>query len=320
MPLSTVKSYQNSFMNILVVAKKYNDIYYALSLPEWNMSKYKTLIIITKKLSLSNYPMQDLFDEVHCIQSRTGSIGIFQTLIDLKCLLPKLSYDTVVLSNISLVSNKYIVNNEKCKQAILIEDGYMNYYDFQEPKSIAKSSIMSLFGIRQSTVLSKIYKSYLLEPQMAKYFFGVRCKLKIASDVFCSRINTMPDLQGRKLFIGQPLYHSYTGNDITIEQYNEIINKIIKMFDIDYYVPHTMADDRESIECKLFDIGAYKCTFEVLASIYDLEIYAISSSVLYTTKVINPKCKSFIVQIPNVKRISPNSILFRYADEMLEIN
>lgn len=305
-------------MKLLVVAKKYNDIYYALSLPEWKTSEQKTLLIVTKKLVLSNYPMQDLFDEVYCIQPRNGYLGVLQTVMELRALLPKMRFDTVALSNISLVSNKYILANRQCKNAILIEDGYMNYHDFKEPSNISKRLLMRSFGIHQSSVIKKISKTYLLKPENAEYFFGEKCVLKIDTDLFRSRLNDIPDLQGKKIFVGQPLYHSYTGNTITLAQYNEIVNKIIKELGIDYYVPHTMADDGENIDCEKFDIGVYKCTFEVLASLFDLELYSVSSTILYSSKVVNPNCKSIMVQIPNVKRIPPDNILYKYSDNVIQ--
>ncbi|WP_106813081.1 glycosyltransferase family 52 [Prevotella merdae] len=311
---------ENKEIKILVIAKKYNDIYYAISLPEWKRSSRKSLIVITQKLALSNYPMQDLFDEVHCITPRSGSLGILQTLLDLKFLLPKINFDTVVLSNISLVSNKYILSYKRCRQSILIEDGYMNYYKFKEPDSIPKRFLMQLFGIKQIDVTSKIIKTYLLKPKIAEYFFGEKCQLRIAIDLFKSKLGEIPNLQGKKIFVGQPLYHSYTGNSITLEQYNKSINKVIKKYDIDYYVPHTMSDANEMINCKKLDIGLIKCTFEVLASMYDMEFYSVSSTILYSSKIVNPKCKSVMVQIPNVKELPKDNIMYKYADNIVQIN
>lgn len=311
---------KNKKMKILVIAKKYNDIYYAVSLPEWKRSCRKSLVIITQKLALSNYPMQDLFDEVHCITPRSGSLGILQTLLDLKFLLPKIDFNTVILSNISLVSNKYILSYKKCIQAILIEDGYMNYYKFKEPDNTPKRILMLLFGIRPKDVTSKITKTYLLKPEIAEYYFGEKCQLKIATDLFKSKLGKIPDLQRKKIFIGQPLYHSYTGNSITLEQYNNSINKVIQIYDIDYYVPHTMSDTNELINCEKLDIGLIKCTFEILASMYDIDFYSVSSTILYSSKIVNPKCKSVMVQIPNVKELPKDNIMYKYADKIVQIN
>lgn len=310
---------KNKERNLLIVAKKYNDIYYALSLSEWQQCRKKTLLIVTKKLSQANYPMQELFDEVYCVQSYDGSLGIFQTLIELKRLLPRIIFDTVILSNISIVANKYILINPKCKQAILVEDGYMNYYDFKEPDNMRKRLLMNLFGIKQESVVSKIKKTYLLKPECAEYFFGDKCSLKIDTNLFASKLVSIPNLQRKKIFIGQPLYHNYTGNSITVEQYNQEINSVIKKFDIDYYVPHTMADPNEKINCEVFDVGVYKCTFEVLASMFDLTFYSVSSTVLYSSKLVNPKCRSVMVQIPNVDKLPSDNILYKFSDEVVAL-
>lgn len=305
---------------LLVIAKKFNDIYYAISLPEWGNSMHKSLLIITNQLAQSNYPMQDLFDEVHCVVTGNGSLGILRTLLNLKLLMPKIDFNTVILSNISLVSNKYIVSCKKCREAILIEDGYMNYYQFKEPNNLPKRLLMRLFDIKQTVVTSKIKKSFLLKPEIAEYYFGEKCQLKLAFDVFKSKLDKMPQLQGKKIFIGQPLYHSYTGNSITIQQYNDLISRTIKQYGIDYYVPHTMADSREKVNCRILDIGNFKCTFEILASMCDMEFYSVSSSVLYSAKIVNPNCKCIMVQIPNVKKVPKNNIIYKYVDDVVRID
>lgn len=304
-------------MKILVIAKKFNDIYYSISLPEWRSSEYKSLLILSNKLKVENFPFTDLFDEVIYINCGSGKKAIIHTLLKLRKL-NKVNFDTVVLSNISIVSNKYILSLNNCKQAILIEDGYMNYYYFKEPNKYPKKVIMRAFGINQNNIINKIKKTYLLQPELAKYFFGEKSKLNINTHYLSSTINNLPDLQGKKIFIGQPLYHSYTGNSITIDQYNHIINNIIERLDIDLYVPHAMADTRENINCTKLDLGIYRCTFEMLASIYDLEFYSFSSTVLYSTKVINPKCLSVMIRIPYVKNIASDNILYKFADKIID--
>ena len=305
---------------LLVVAHKFNDIYYAISLPEWADSARKTLIIVTNRLDQSNFPMQDMFDEIHCIKSGRGSKGVLKTLIELKILLHSIDFGTLILSNISLVSSKVIISSPRCKQVILIEDGYMNYYRFKEQNNVSKRILMMLFGIKQKFVISKVCETYLLKPEIAEYYYGERKRLTIATELFKSRLGKFPSLQGKKIFVGQPLYHSYTGNSITVEQYNGLVNKAIRMFGIDYYVPHTMADSNENISCEKLDIGQFKCTFEVLASMFNMEFYSVSSSVLYSSKIVNPQCKCIMVQIPNIKEISPDSILYKYVDDIVRID
>lgn len=310
---------ENNNKRLLVIAKKYNDIFYALSIPEWKESSHKILLIITDKLSGENYPMRHCFDEVHCIHQQKGGIGQFLTNLEIKRLIHSLSYNTVILSNISLVSNKLILCSSKCKDAILLEDGYMNYYEFKEPNYLNKRIVMGLLGINQETVMSKITKTYLLKPSESKYSFGKLERLELDTKSFSDQIGKLPKLQGKKLFVGQPLYHSYTGNTISIEEYNEYVNEAIKKFGIDYYVPHTMADDREDVHCDIFNLGDYSITFEILASLYDLEFYSVSSTVLYSTKIINPNVKSFMLVFQKVKKPTPDNILYKYVDKVIEM-
>lgn len=306
-------------MKLLVVAKKFNDIYYALSLPEWKNSEYKTLLIISDKLTVDDYPFTDLFDKVYYINIKKGPLAILKIL--LKLIFLNIKYDSIILSNIAIVHNKFLISSKKCKKVLLIEDGYMNYYHFKESNRFAKRSLMKIFGINQKSVISKIKKTYLLKPDFAKYYFGKKCRLILDTKAFSASISIkdIPNLNCKKIFIGQPLYLPFTGNDITIEQYNCIINDVIKKLNIDYYIPHTLADKKEHINCEIFDIGKYKCTFEILASIYDLEIYSISSTILYSSKVINPKCLSIMVQIPYVNKIPTDNMLYKFVDKVINL-
>lgn len=306
-------------IKLLVIAKKFNDIFYAISTAEWKRSSFKTLLIVSDKLTVRDYPMTDMFNDIHYLQQEKGIAGLLKINIEIKKLISKIDFNVVVLSNISIVANKLVLCSEKCKSAILVEDGLMNYYHFKEPNSFKKKVLMNLFGIRQNTVLSKIAKTYLLQPSEAKYSFGVLEQLKIDTELFKNTILQMPDIQGKKIFIGQPLYHSYTGNNLSVSEYNTIINKAISQFNIDFYVPHTMADSRENINCPKLDIGKYKITFEILASIFNLEFYSISSTVLYSTKIINSKGKSVMIKIPKIKSPSSDNIIYKYVDKIVQL-
>lgn len=52
----------NSSDKILVVARKYNDIFYAISTSEWSQCSKHYLLMITDRLDQNEYPMQHLFD------------------------------------------------------------------------------------------------------------------------------------------------------------------------------------------------------------------------------------------------------------------
>lgn len=305
--------------SLLVVARKFNDIYYALSMPDWNTYNHKVLIIITNKLLQEDYPMQNYFNKVYCLKETKGIRSIIWLLIRLKIILSRLAFDTVSISNIAIVANKFIVSQNKCKNVILLEDGLMNYYNFKSSTAKNKLLLMKLLGVSDKNIEQKIVKTYLLEPDAAKFYYGDKVKLDLNSSLFLKNLYLDIDLNGKKIFIGQPLYLSYVGLSLTVETYCQRVNEIIKKYKIDYYVPHTMSDKNETIDCMILDTSQTKTTFEVIASIFSPQFYSISSSVLYTTKIINPKIKSIMVRIPEVPKVSNDSILYKYIDNIISL-
>lgn len=300
---------------LLVVARKFNDIFYAMSTSEWTDATRKTLLIITDKLRKEDYPELEAFDEVCCVQSDFTSISAIPSLIlKLRKTLKKLDFTTVTISNIAIVANKYILNSRKCKSIILLEDGIMNYRKFKESQSASKSFMMNLLGISNENIQKKILKTYLLDPSTGNYFFGEKVKLHLRNLSNINKENL--NLDGKRFFIGQPLYLLYVGNNITVEEYNKRVNEIIRKYQIHFYVPHTMSSNAESIDCDKFDIGEHHITFEVISALYNLEFYSISSSVLYSTKIVNPQTKCHMIIIPEIPKISDDNILYRYVDDI----
>lgn len=59
----------NSSDKILVVARKYNDIFYAISTSEWSQCSKHYLLMITDRLDQNEYPMQHLFDKVWSVHA-----------------------------------------------------------------------------------------------------------------------------------------------------------------------------------------------------------------------------------------------------------
>lgn len=303
---------------MLVVARKFNDIFYAMTTSEWTEAKKRTLLIITDKLRKEDYPELEAFDEVYCLKSDFNSIHAIPSLIlRLKKLLSKIDFSTVLISNIAIVANKYILSNPKCENAILLEDGIMNYKNFKESQSSSKTLIMKLLKISNERIQKKITKTYLLDPLTGYYFFGKKVKLQLSNLCNINRGNM--NLEGKRIFIGQPLYLAYVGNTITVEEYSNRVNEIIHQYFIDYYVPHTMSSEDEAIDCEKFDIGEHSITFEVLSALYNLEFYSISSSVLYSTKIVNPRTKCHMIIIPEVPKIPDSNILYNYVDDIINL-
>lgn len=303
-------------MNMLVLARKYNDIFYAISTDEWKKTKKHYLLMITDRLDVASYPMEDMFDKVFTIHTSNRPLGILKETREIKSILSSLDFSIVTASNLAMVENLYILSQNKTKEIVLLEDGIMNYYNFKSSRRFAKLVVMACLGIDVNTIQNKISYTYLLSPDEAVYYFGERKRLKLNGTMFAEHANLNKALRGKSIFVGQDLYRS---DGITIQDYSEMVNQIIKEKKIDFYLPHTWSEEGESIKCEVFDVIASNATLEIYASVMEFNVYSFSSSVLYTSKLINPNIKA--IAIKNAKTCVPDGceIIYKYADEVITI-
>lgn len=301
---------------MLVVARKYNDIFYAISTEEWNGCQVHHLIMLTDRLDGSEFPMQELFDRVTPIHIELGRQGIVKQIIQLHKILEKTGYDVVTISNIATIANLYILKCIKAADILLIEDGLMNYCDFKPSADIRKRMLMRLLRINEKKIWPRISKTYLLQPDTAVYYYGLPTQLGIKTTLFAEKAHIEPSIAGKAIFVGQDLYRY--GN-ITVEQYSRMVNQLIQHFHIDYYLPHTMASEKENVNAPRYDIVASLATLEIAASIYDFTIYSFSSSTLYTTKLINPRMKTYAIHSKELHHPVGDNIIYRLVDGTINI-
>lgn len=125
----------------------------------------------------------------------------------------------------------------------------------------------------------------------------------------------MVDIQDKKIFVGQVPYRF---GQMTLETYCERVNRLVKKYHIDYYLPHAFADSEEQVVCPILDIGKLRVTLEILASQYDYVIYSFGSSVLYSTRIINPRIKTYMVRIPELSRMPELPMLEKYCSGIVD--
>lgn len=304
---------------LLVVARKFNDVFFASMLPEWEMCNVKILLIISDVKLAEQFPLQTLFDNVISINPPVDSSykGVIKTLFDvfkvddLKC-------NVLTLSNPILVVNQYIVKKSQCEKLVLIEDGLMNYYEFESSKSNVKKIFQLMLGINESKFLKQIYATYLFSPEFAKYCFGKNNRLIINSKYFDNLLDVVPDLNGKKIFVDQCLYrYGY----FSIEEYNIIINRIIEKFQIDYYLPHPFSLMKETINCDILDLNSNHVTLECCAARFNFSVYAFNSTVLFSTKLINPQIISTsVIPLQYESKFTMPEILTNCCDHKVVID
>lgn len=279
-------------MTSLVIAHKFNDIFYALNTSEFKKSDKHILIIIEKGLiKADNFPFKEYFEEI--------SILTFSTNINYLKLIYSLNLQFDINRNITyaFISNPIMILNQrlikvlKVKDVILLEDGVMNYRAFIPSKSILKRISQLLLNVSNQKLYNKILRTYLIKPSKAIYAFGKLEQIKIdRSNVIIDK-SILDKINGKKIFVGNDFY---VRGFISQMKYLDIVNKIIGNFDIDYYLPHAFSDNEETVNCKILDLSSLAVTLEIIAGFADsFEIYSFGSSVNFSCKQINTNIKTY---------------------------
>ena len=291
---------------VLVVARKFNDIFYAVNCEEFKKAKRKHLLIIAQNDN-QLYPYTDLFDEIFKIESADvswrGQIKLLSKILQLK---NKLYCDILFTSNLVLLSHLFVVKISGCKSIILLEDGYMNYRSDNFDVNRIKNLVLRILGINKKRIFDNIKITYLLDPNEAKYCFGM--KKKILLNPSHTPVYIGPDLSNKNIFIGQALYA--TDPNVSFKTYNEIVNRIIKEYKIDYYIPHFYAS-QEKIDCPVLNLSEYGVTLEMISNIFKFNIFSFSSSLLFTTRLINPEINSIMVSHNDIPEIVDKDIFVK---------
>lgn len=301
-------------MRMLVLARKYNDIFYAISTDEWQKCEEHFLLFITDRLQKDHYPLEESFDKIFTILAKGTALHILYQVHKIKKIIKHIDYDYITTSNLALTANLYMLSRRKTKDVILIEDGLMNYKDFHTSDDTKKKMLMKILGINEEDVQAKVSKSYMLMPESAKYYYGVLKPLLLDGKNVCKQLGIGQELEGKSIFVGQPVYMAH---DITIKEYSDFVNRIIKEFDIDLYLPHTLSSNQEIINAKIFDITKSKATLELYASVYNFKIYSFNSSVLYSTKLINRNVETYSIEIKDVVKIPDGNIMRKMVNDIL---
>lgn len=293
---------------LIVIARKYNDIFYAIATEEWSICNNKILLIIPNRAEKDSFACVDLFNRVIILPPDKGvtTRNLLNYIRLLKKELIGTYGDFIMMSNPEMLFNRLIVKYTNSKSVIFLEDGLMNYYSYHAHSNFVKRSLSSLMKIDDDSYIPKILKTYLHNPSLAEYYFGDKVKLDLSEKITIPALNSIPNLNKKKIFIAQDVLN-------VDEKYNEkqelLFNTIIKYFNIDYYVPRTY-DYKERIKgCEILNIGKSGYTLEILASKYDFEIYGFTTSLLFTTKIINPNVITHRIISDKTKQLKIPQIL-----------
>ncbi len=301
---------------LIVIGRKYNDIFYALSTEEWNLCKKHILLIVPNRARKESFAYTELFDEIIILPSdKNVSVqNLPSYILRLRKMLSHLYGDYIMMSNPEMLFNRFIVHFSHSKNVIFLEDGLMNYYNYTADNGFFKQMLSFLFSVNDSKYFQKISKTYLHNPEMAQYYFGTKSKLNLSDNVNIPESLNIPNLNNKKLFIAQDVLNVGERNIVKQEA---LFNDIISYFKIDYYVPRT-DDFKEKISrCEILNINNSGYTLEVLARKYDFEIYGFTTSLLFTAKMINPNIKSIRIKSKQTNHLKVPLILKEYADDVV---
>ena len=296
---------------ILVIAFKFNDIIYSLSTTEYQCAKIRYLIILYNSVNPEDFPYISCFDKVYFVKYKKSVISLSIAIIKILFKVG-IKVDCIITSNPILVIIQFIIKRVRAREVVIIEDGLMNYRNFSPNNNLKKKVALLFLNIKYNQIFDKITCTYLLSPQKAIFFWGKKKRLDFYQLKNSDENVKLQSLENKSFFVGQNLYD--TGY-VTKTEYKNIVERIMKAYNIDYYIPHPHSAKDENLNVPLFNLSQINTTLEICAIYYSFTIYSISSSVLYTTKNINPNIKSYMVNISETE--NKPSILKEYCDKII---
>lgn len=283
----------------VVVAFKYNDIYYSVCTPVFENCGRRFLIVLRQAtLAEELFPFQERFDKVFFMTYERNFWSLLILSFRLRALLRKLqSVNYLFLSNVNLFVSRLLIENIRIKKVVVVEDGLMNY--LPPKKSLSdnfwKVLYMRIIGVRSNLSTDKFYGTFLLNPNSATMYFGRSMLLNLT--IKHSGVDEMiAKLEGKCILVGGN-YYSY--NYMSLSEYNYFCNLVIEKYKIDYYLPHHVGSPLEKVCCETLDISKNKVTLEmVLPYVGDLSVYSFGSSVLFSCVALKANCKPVLVKTP----------------------
>lgn len=302
---------------VLTIAFKFNDILYAINTEEWKKAeKHKLIIFYNDTVPGTQFPFQELFDEVIHFHYTHDVKSVARSILHIIKVKKQILADSLITSIPLLLIVRLIFSMSKAKEVIWMEDGLLNY-DKPDSKLLqtgfihakTKDTVQWLLGIDEKNVINNISSTYLLLPEEAIYFYGKKKRLTIEP----GKYKKFDFLKGKRLLIGQNIYPMFCSFD----KYIEVTNKVINDYQIDYYIPHLLADLREyeMIKGNILNLSQKRVTLEMIASTYSFTIVSYGSSLLYTAKVINDRVKTIYLKQPYYD-LSSFPIIEKFADQI----
>ncbi|TVR77517.1 MAG: hypothetical protein EA412_10885 [Chitinophagaceae bacterium] len=255
----------------LIISYKFNDIYYSLN---YISDNYQVIHISNKHEVLRFIDENNMHNIVS--KNRFPFVQVNKLLRE-----KKFNVDTVYLSNLELTISQYIISYINPRQIVIVEDGHYNYhYNFIENN--LKQKFKNVITHRDHKWFkNKVNKVQIFMPDKVhesfKSFDVDKLILKPIEDIPAHLIQK---LDNKKIFIGQPLSQPRKkDNKQEKENYERIVNNIIKKYEIDYYIEHRYSKGENIIN--KYDFYQHGYTLEMIAPhIKNLTIYTFGSSLI----------------------------------------
>lgn len=310
---------QENINTMIVLARKYNDIYYAIASEEWIKYDKHILLIVPNRSPAQSFPYINFFDECVIIppDKNISTRNFLKYILKIKKIMQHIRGDVIFMSNPEMLINRIIFKLSGSKEIIFLEDGLMNYYNFHSSNGGLKKIVEYFFSVSNKTYLNKISTTYLSNPNKARYYFGEKKQIKISSNIKIDK--TLPNLSGKKILIAQNVLNV---RECSKGQQDEFFNSIINKYNIDYYVPRTYDYQEDIRGCEILNLNNKGITLEILASKFNMEIYGFTTTLLFSLKMINPHTVSHQIISEKTKHLTTPQIIKENLDyiENFDIN
>jgi len=305
----------------IVLAHKFNDIFYAVNTAEFNLARYHILIIFSSKnLSMNSFPLLDKFDRIIHIPYSLSIFKFSKNLFKIYRALRKYKNCVVFTTNIRLVMNQFIISLNNIEKVVLLEDGLMNYKKVVFVRHIKMKKILQfLLGINQTIVYDKVSSTYLNSPEEGVNYFGELKQINLLT--FPKKAMLVADkINDTSILIGMPIYKY---GCLSKREYYSIVSEIMIKFKIDQYLPHHFEDDLPvNFEFNMLEINDLSITFEMICGIIEnVSLYSFGSTLLFTSKKINNKIKCIFIENQDIYKFDSEGLDFlkRKCDEVINL-
>lgn len=302
---------------IVVLAFKFNDIFYASSTDEFQGGTKKTLLILADKIPRDKYPGLERFDDVYYYRVSVNRLAqIFLAMRIVKDHKRELWGAILIVSNPYIVLTQIIMIFGRVSEGVMIEDGVMNYYangGGSSKRKLIQYNLLKIFNFWKYFNFT-----YLIYPEKALTYIGEPRRLALNKEVESEgSLILYSFLKDKSILIGGGAIEFLDNCDK-----ERIVASLGKQLSLDYYIPHH-SDRVGACGLNVLDLNSEKLTLEMIYPYCSgLKVYSFGSSAAFNARGINEAIDVIYLRLIDIKGMNDNfdRFMMKNHEKILEVN